>query len=245
MAIIDNTVKPPRAPARRSFLTALTAAAVAAPLAASAPALAAAAAPMPQENPELLAIGAKIPDLMIGLHAAKARMDEARTAFDRLKPTVPPEIVAPEGHRWAKMVRNIDNEPARSEDGSGFLDIYDHKQVRAYVILREIPRTKMEGRQLRRIARLAQKFEKDHAAAVRDSDFWEAHSAMLDLRMELQEIAKVAREIKPSTPEGLAVYAAIIIAGAGPSYEHPQRGQYEHFGIAIAEALTAGAGRSS
>jgi hypothetical protein len=167
-------------------------------------------------------------------------MDEARVAFDRLKPTPPPEIVVPEGqhHRWGKMVRDVDNEPARGEDGYSFIDVFESKQVRAHIILNDIARNTKDGRQLRRIARLAEKFDKDHAAAVRASGFWEARSEMVGLRMELQEIGEAALAIKPSTMEGIAVYSAIVIAGAGPSYEDHRPGQYEVFGVAIAEALT-------
>jgi hypothetical protein len=163
-------------------------------------------------------------------------MDEARETFDRLKPTVPPEIVTSDGG-GAAMVRDGDNEPTQAEDGHGFIFVHNSKHVRPHIILHEISRNTKEGRQLRRIARLAQKFEKDHAAAVRASGYNEARSAMVRLRMELQDIDQAARAIKPSTMEGVAVYAAILIARAGPSYDNRSWGRPDGLGVAIAKAL--------
>ena len=230
---------------RRSFLGRLSGAA-AATIAVSTPALAAVSkAPKPQEFPELLELGARVPDLLAKLHAARDRMIEARAAFERLKPAIPPEIVARQGDRWAVMVREVDNEPSRSEDGYGFVDVYDSKNVRAHIVLHDLSRNTKEGRKLRRIARLAQRFERDHAAAVKASGFREAYNAMGELRFELQNIAEAATAIKPTTSEGIAVYAAIVLAGGGPGAgnmygDKPEPTLYAALGLEIAKAVTSG-----
>ncbi len=243
METIKTTTSPPVTPARRHFL-ALLSGGVAATATTALPAIAATTAPAVTEAPELLAIGARLPDLVTRLRAAKLGLDEAVAAYERLKPAIPPEIIAPRGESrdLTEMERGHDGQPVRHLDSDRvFWNLYSSRKVKAHIILNEIPARTKEGRRVRRIVRLAAKYEKDHKAAIEASGYSKANSAIWDLRIELQDdFAKAALAIKPVTMKGLAVYAAIIIAGNGPA-KHDGRavGGCDDLGLAMAEFLAA------
>ncbi len=218
-------------PSRRTLLAGITAAlaATTAP-----PALAAisapAAAPPATEAPELLELGARLADLTVKIRAAHVRIDEARAAFDRLKPALPREIMASKGAIFSTLLRGVDGQPVKADGGRDLIDVFSSREVRAHIIRHDVPRNTKEGRQLRRIARLAQKHEREHEAAVQACGFDEASDALSGLQIELQCLAEAAAAIKPVTSEGLAVYAAFFIACT-------EERQDDHgMGVALAKA---------
>lgn len=233
-------------PGRRGFVALLTGA-VAAPAAIAVPAVAATvASPAIAESPELLAIGERLPDIAARFQTAQARRDEAIAAYERLKPAVPPEIIAPDHgcESLTTMECGLDGEPVWHEDGDrrGFWDLYSARKVKAHIILRDISARTKEGRRLRRIARLATKYEKDRKVAIAQCGYREASHALGDLQMELQDdFAKAARDIMPLTMRGIAIYAAIIAVGNGVGIREDGRPCYgcEALGIAMAEAFVA------
>ncbi len=111
--------------------------------------------------------------------------------------------------------------------------------MKAHIILSDLSRHTKEGRQLRRIARLAAKYEKDRKAAVAASGYSDAQEAMWPLRIELQDdFAKAALAIKPLTMKGIGIYAAIIALGSGPaSRDGKPVGYCEALAVAMAKAL--------
>jgi hypothetical protein len=231
-------------PARRGFLALLSGAA-AVPMAAALPAVAATSAPAVTEAPELLAIGDRLPDITARISAVRNRLDEAIAAYERLKPSVPPEIIAPEDERSSltETERGLDGEPVRHEERGRheLWDLYNSRKVKAHMILREMTGRTKEGKRLRRIARLAEKFEKDRKAAISASGYREASVELLDLRMELQDdFAAAALAIKPLTMKGLGIYASIIAVGSGPARRdgYPV-GNCEPLAVAMAEAFVA------
>jgi hypothetical protein len=223
---------------RRGFLGAL----FAAPVVAAVPAIAAQAplvAPV-VEAPELLAIGQRLPDFAARAHAAKTRLEEAVAAYAKLKPVLPSEVIAPEygSMNVAELERGLDNEPIRIESGR-LRYLYSSRKVKIRILESELPRNTKEGKRLRRIARLAAKYEKDREAAISASGYREASWARSRLQMEMQDdFAKAALAVKPLTMRGVAIYAAIIAVGNGPARREngPCYGS-EALGIAMAEAF--------
>jgi hypothetical protein len=94
---------------------------------------------------------------------------------------------------------------------------------------------------MRRIARLAHKFERDHVAAVKASGHDEAFGDLLSLCVELQnDFAKAALAIKPKTMEGIGIWAAIAAAGATGYEDGRPVGYCEELAFTLASTLAIG-----
>ena len=140
------------------------------------------------------------------------------------------------------MERELNNEPTPYDlEVGGFRHLYCSRKLKAHIILYDVSGRTKEGRRLRRIVRLAMKFERDRASAVSASGYHEAFHALLDVHIELQDhFAKAALATKPLTMRGLDIYAAIIVACNGSaSYNGRPVGYCEPLGLAMAEAFIA------
>ena len=168
----------------------------------------------------MLAIGERLPDLAARCRAARIWLDEAMATYDRLNPDVPLEIVAPTQVHLVEIERGLDREPIVHErDGRGFRRfLYSSRNLKIHILEIEAPRNTKEGRRLRRIARLAAKYEKDREAAIGASGYREPGLALTHLHIELQDdFAGAARAVKPLTMQGVAIYAAIVAFGSVPA----------------------------
>ena len=243
MADQTHTTATPKS-RRRGFLSGLLAASAATAVT-TVPAVAATVSPpLPAEAAELLAIGERLPDVVARIQAARTRYEEAKAAFERLRPSVPPEIIAPEGEsqNLTEMERELNNQPTPYDEARrGFRDFYSSRKLKAHIILYDISGRTKEGRRLRRIVRLAKRFEKDRESAISASGYHEAFGALLGLHIELQDdFAAAALAIKPLTMQGLGIYAAIIATGNGPaSYDGRPVGGCDQLGRVMAECFIA------
>lgn len=237
-------------PARRAFLAGL--AAIAAPVAVTAmPAVAATTSP--QEAPELLELGARLDALHQEYRTAAARVAEARQAYERLHPTVPQEIIWQQDdcrrngrlYEATEMQHDVDAKVVRY--GGQPLRLYRANLLQAHVIRYEVSRHTKEGKRLRRIVRLAKRYETEIAAAYRASQLREATSAARDVATRIQDLAyDELLAIRPRSSQGVAIYATALLAlneasiagGGGVSAA-------DRLGLAIAQALSPAHAASS
>lgn len=233
-------------PARRSFLAALTAA-IAAPAAATLPALPAKAEPMPEEARELLALGEKLAGLLDEWREAAARFAEARALYEKLRPAVPQGLAWTYEHgthmrHEAVEQRDLDGncvmwEPPRG--GRQPLLLYKSNYLQARILRFEIPRSTKEGKAARRLVRLAKKYEADVEAAWQSSDLEKHRGALGDVRIAIQDLVyEEILAIEPRGPDGLAVYARALLAlrETGVGGGHSKDGA-TLLGVAIARTL--------
>jgi hypothetical protein len=222
---------PTRTPGRRSFLAAFTGA-VAAPAGLALPA--AAASQSTAESPELLALGERLQGEVAAYRAAVARKAEAFAEYERLRPAIPAEILAEHEGNLATMEKGPDGVPIGGgpRECSGFFFLYRSNLVKAELIRREIPTNTKEGRRWRKVARIAKKYERDKANALRASGYVEARNMVSAI--PLQDLAKEIGKIKPTTLQGLTVYAAAFLAGRDVWAR--ELNAFEAAGVTIAEA---------
>lgn len=219
MANVEYTTSPPpsRTPARRGFL-ALLAGTVAMPAAAVAAPLSGARTTGPIiEAPELLAIGDQLSGLLDTYRSALKRRDESVALFERLCLPIPAELVLPPP---SPQLRWVDYQ-AITRENVNFLTckriddkrVYDSKALKIHIIQREVPSTTKEGRRLRRLARIATKFEKDRDAALSACGYLECEEAVSDAGYDLHKLARatIAAPL-PRTPLGVGIVAQAMSA---------------------------------
>lgn len=205
---------------RRSFLAALSAI-VAAPAAVVAvPAIAAKVEPA--EDLDLLAMGPRIEETFAAYREALAKQAEARAIYQRIKPLLPTELIARDvmDHHMCGGETELD---AAVYDASGRRrEIYQWRGVKAHIIRQGHSAKTKEGRRLRKIARLARKYETDVAAASKQSGYTqrsdEADAAANELELAIVDLKERAA---PSTMAGALILARSISAIDQISAERP------------------------
>lgn len=225
--------------ARRSFLGKL-AAAVAMPSTAVLPAIPAAAAIVPPDEAELLALGARLDALVEAYEAAAAREVEAVEAFDRLKPAIPPELVASpaESRDLTEGVPRKGGGWMMREDRLADLRIYRAEYLRRWIKEHpEISRHTKAGKLARRLERIAKKYEADTAEAMRATDLEARRWAASDFTIAMQDIVEEILAVEPKTAAGIGVYARAVLAGARILHYDSPPSYNERLGSGLAGAL--------
>lgn len=211
----STSPSPPRTPARRGFL-ALLAGTVAMP--AAAVAATPAAKPLPiAEAPELLAIGDQLPSLLDTYRSALKRRDESVALFERLCLPIPAELVLPPASpqmRWSEYQpitrENVNFLTCKRIDDKR---VYDAKALKVHIIQHDVPRTTKEGRRLRRLARIATKFERDRDAALKACGYLEHDEACSDADYDLLKLARaIVAAPMPRTAQGVGIVALMMSA---------------------------------
>ena len=199
---------------RRSFLGGMAAVFATMPVLAAAPE--ARTEPI-TEAPELLAIGDQLPGLLDTYRSALKRRDESVALFERLCLPIPAELVLPPASpqmRWSEYQpitrENVNFLTCRRIDDKR---VYDAKALKIHIIQQEVPSTTKEGRRLRRLARIAGKFEKDRDAALMACGYLECEEAVSDAGYDLHKLARatIAAPL-PRTPLGVAITARMVSA---------------------------------
>ena len=226
-------------PARRSFLAALTAA-IAAPAAATLPALPAKAEPMPEEAPELLVLGEKLAAAVDNYRTAKHNRTEAAARFASVCPPLPDDLIC-------RSQMEVLSDLALAEldyltcERVGSRHIYSATGVRIYILRHDVPRTTKEGRRLRRLARLATKFEREREAAYKTSGYGACESACDDAEAALGSACRsLCGAPLPLTSTGIAIIARAIMAVEEVDADHGNpvsAGLSRSLGRRLAEAL--------
>lgn len=229
---------------RRAFLVG-TAALAAAPVAiAVTPAV---AAPAIQENPELLEIGRQIPALLETYRAALARKAEAAAIYERTRPPLPDELVWSTDYRWDRELSEPETDLERNAvyfaTGRSQRQTYRWKLVQSYIIRQELPRHTKEGKRLRKIARVAKKYERETAAALKASGYWLRDAELNDPISQMDKLAwklHMRPELKPRTSKGVLIFASATLAIAECSSRDTPRGQGHagKLGLIVAHALS-------
>lgn len=222
---------------RRSFMAALSAF-VAAPAAVSAPALAAKVES--GESPELLALGERLHPALTSYREAAAAKVAARAHFERLKPMLPDELIVPEGADNFSELSAVEFDPFLSREAEPHRRIYDWRRVSIYIISRDVAGTTRRGRQLRRVARLARRYEAAMEAAIWTSGYYDAEE---EARCAAEAVCDLAVPLLQHTPVGMAGFA--ILAKAMLAVEEVKGDLFEgkptHFsalGVHLARAVT-------
>lgn len=200
---------------RRSFLGGIAAAVTMAPAVAIAAAPAKAAPIL--EAPELLAVGEQLPALLETYRGALKRRDEAVARFEQQCLPIPPDLVLPPPSpqmRWSDYCEitreNVNFLACKRIDDKR---VYDAKALKIHIIQQEVPRTTKEGRRLRRLARIATKFEKDRDAALKTCGYLGAEEACSDAAYEIERLAIAAVNAPlPRTRHGVEILARMTSA---------------------------------
>jgi DNA-directed RNA polymerase subunit F len=189
----------------------LTGAAAAAPAIALAAATEPPAPPEPpiEEAPELLELGRQLPGLAGRVEAITARHTEAMATFERLRPQLPDDLILKTGENWelAAEERGPDGHVVRQRP-YGPRRILQSKLIRAHLILHEVPRNK-HGTNLRRLARMAKKYETSFAAAARSAGIDPALDELCDVVCAVDKVAYAMIEVQPRTMLGVQIVAQV------------------------------------
>jgi len=207
------------ATARRRFLTGLTAA-VAAPVAIAAPAAAVAAVPAMvtravTELPGLLAIGRQLLEAEIEFDAAAAAKEAAQFEFKKLRPPLPPALIAGfyESHEVSVPRRNAFGDPVWREDGCGLVRVFEADLLEEYVVRHGIDGRTKRGRLCRQLIALARKHEAAEADAKRQTGLDVCTETLNDVIIRVQNLSEEAVCIEPRTSLGVAILASAYLIG--------------------------------
>jgi len=196
-------------PARRRFFTML-AGAVAAPAAAAAlPATAATTSPVEPviaESPELLALGERLAAKIAELKLATAAKDEARTIYGQTKPAVPDELTTRAGGD-----RHLTDNDFDLEGNITDVMVYRSRLIRSHLALYEINGRTKEGRRYHRLARLARKYEKADAAALKASGYDDRRDEERRAAEDVIALARALAKLEPATAMGAAIFARLMM----------------------------------
>lgn len=204
-----KTITAPR-PSRRSLLSFLTASAAVAGAATTAAATA--VAPLPpilDEHPEILALGRRVDELTEALNQARDRHQQSRRDFQSLCPAMPSELVAPNSDRDLSNIESDIDEWIVSDD-QGRRRIYNSRMVRAHVILMDVSRNTKEGKRLRRVARVAAKYETARNGAFKASNHEAAAEALEKAVYNVMKLMPGLLQVEPKTPQGILVLAKAL-----------------------------------
>jgi hypothetical protein len=195
-------------PARRAFLTLLTSAVVApaAPAAANPP-----IEPIDAEAPELIELDRQFLGLAERFKAAKRRRAEVLATFEQLRPSLPEELIVSSHSPYWRLA-----EEERGPDGAVNRTkvprlILSSRLVRARILLDDISRHTKKGKEMRRLARLAQAYERGFEAACRTSNCTGAISVLNGLVVDLDQAAWPAVEVPPRTMAGALTIARVAV----------------------------------
>lgn len=201
-----------RVSARRRFFSFLGGAVATTALAPAAVA-AARALPALQEDPRLLALGNRLDDLLARHGVAIEREAQAKAELAKLAPSLPQELIASptESHLWTQAVRT-DCNGVMQEDGRP-LRVYTASLMQLWVDEHpEISRHTARSRRVRRLLRVAKRYETDVAEAERMTGIQERGDAVFEVRFAMQTLLTELIGIDPKTPVGVSIYARAVIA---------------------------------
>jgi len=232
MADATNTTNP----SRRSLFSLLTATVAAVPVAAVITVSSARAAPHSQESPELLTLGDQLTALVDQHETAAALEAEALDAFERLRPTLPSELIASPHESW----NLTDGAPdwVMREDGLGAVRYYRPYLLRAWIAAHpEISRHTKAGKRARKLERIAKKCEADTAEAMLVSNLEVHRDTKRDVKIAMQDLVEEIMAIEPRTSVGIGIYARAILAGGKILRYGDAPGYVERLGCGLAGAL--------
>lgn len=201
---------------RRGFLGRAGGAIVGASLAG--PGITAAATPAVPEVPELLALGERIGPALDGWRAAAAAKVAARARAEALCPPVPPDLVFDE--RRPPAVRGLFRCWAEERDVEGRELHPSGRKIFVAEWLTEgmadgwLPSSPKshQGRQVRRLAELAERHEAARSAAIELSGLLLAKSTLQAAQDAIRWLAEHASAIPPATTAGVLVLAQMAQA---------------------------------
>lgn len=227
---------------RRSFLAALSGTAAAA----VAPAVALSAPATVTESPELLALGEQIELRLQALREARARLAEAEAMAQRLAPAVPAALIhdRAKGDRYFGQFTYTERDVFDREYGYGGghqlpRKLYCSRLMRSEIIIHDIGPDTAQGRKLRRLIRIARRYERDMEQARTRSAYQECDTAAFQCGSELEGAMRaIAEAPAPKTMEGVRVVARAIVASSGS--EGDTAGAL--LGLPLAEAILKIAG---
>lgn len=241
MANIKSTpyVTSPLAARRGVLLGALMALAV--PKAVSA-ATATAVPALPEELPELLALGEEMTRRVGAFDLAVAARGRAREQYEALRPELPAELIArrttfatADLSQLAVPEVSVDGRDVISADGNLQRYIYDSRRMRAHIILFDVPRTTKGGRLIRRVARLATKYEQAIDAAERKVGYWDLSGEARTAGCHVLSLADELLALTPRAAAGVAILARAVLSMYRVDKEgHVRSGKAEALGVHLA-----------
>jgi hypothetical protein len=169
------------------------------------------------ENAELLSLGEKIEPALVAWHGCLARRLECRAAADRVWPVVPEELILTKEDRttfsgvWSiAYIDEVDAEGARvyvnGPNLPGRRIFYADGLRQTLDYWKWSPRNPI-GRRVRKLIKIAEKYEADCDAAIEASGIVEAAEAQYNARTEIDRVAFEIRDIPPVTMQGLLIHA--------------------------------------
>jgi len=224
------------APSRRSLLSFFASTAAVATTAAI-PSVAI-ASPVAQEAPELLALGRRLDALARSRDAAVAKLDAAREVFERLKPSLPPELIAPvdETPQLTVVLRDWYSRQVARQDGQP-VHIYDHYSLYAWKRNRGIDGRTKEGRRIERLRKISeQHYAAMHEAGVA-ADIDAADRAVHGFVALFRDIVEEIVGIEPRTTAGMLVYARALLEANRANLANWHWKLVERLGSALSEAV--------
>lgn len=182
------------------------------------------ATPVVQELPEILALGQRLPALREACRAAAFDKEAALKVYEHHCPTVPAELFQKPEDRGAGLANAIGSTDVRGEWQPLEHRVYRSRLLRSHIILQEVSPNTKHGKRLRRLVRVAKKYEAEVAEALRVSEFYECCDAVDKAGRELEEFAQEAAVFTPVTMEGVLIYASTVKTITEHFGEHERRG---------------------
>lgn len=223
-------------PKRRAFLAGMLGIATA-PAVIALPAV---AAPEDQELSDLLRLDQELERGMEAYRIASLARADAEIEYYRTAPSLPDELIDVSRRPGCELSRaEVDiNGLTASGSRAPARYIYSAKHLQSHIIMWDVSRSSKEGRRLRRLARLAKKYEAAQKVALKESRYDEACCEQSLATTQVGNICCAILDREPTTAgEMMVVARATVAAIAVVDFHSHQRSLAGHLGSKLAETL--------